>query len=222
MARRTRIELSIPKRGVDEIVELGLSVGVVAGDAHDVFGILPGEVLVLVEQGLAHAGGVVGVDAEDDGLLETVAALLEVVRDPLGHAPAALVDDQGPVEVLPVVTAARDQLTVGVGLAGCRAVALHIHVQVHLDDLVGGEKAVADSLLEGVAEDWLAEPVDVGDVLGLRGCGGEADPGGSGEVVEDLPPGGVLGGAAAVTLVDHDQIEETGGELAEDFPASAR
>jgi hypothetical protein len=34
------------------------------------------------------------------------------------------------------------------------------------------------------------------------------------EVVEDLAPGGVFGGAAAVALVDDDQVEEVGRELA--------
>ena len=50
---------------------------VVAGDAHDVAVVLLGEVRVLVDQRLAHAGGVLGIHAEDDGLLEAVAALLE-------------------------------------------------------------------------------------------------------------------------------------------------
>jgi hypothetical protein len=34
---------------------------------------------------------------------------------------------------------------------------------------------------------------------------------GAAEVVQDLAPGRVIGGAAAVAFVDHDQIEETGG-----------
>jgi hypothetical protein len=77
---------------------------------------------------------------------------------------------------------------------------------VHLDDLVGGEKAVADALFEGVGEDRLAEVVDVGDVLGLLGRGGQPDLGGGREVLQDLAPGGVLGGAAAVALVDDNHL----------------
>ena len=38
------------------------------------------------------------------------------------------------------------------------------------------------------------------------------------EVVEDLAPGRILGGAAAVALVDHDQVEEVGRELSVDVP----
>ena len=66
---------------VDEVAELGLALGVVAGDAHDVAVVLGDEVGVLVDERLAHAGGVLCVDAEDDGLLEAVAALLEELGD---------------------------------------------------------------------------------------------------------------------------------------------
>lgn len=37
--------------------------------------------------------------------------------------------------------------------------------------------------------------------------------GGVGEVAKNLAPGGVLGGAATVAFVDHDQVEEVAGEL---------
>ena len=86
-----------------------------------------------------------------------------------------------------------------------------------LDDLVGRQEAVADALLERVGVDRFAEVVDVGDVFGFLRRGGQADLGGAGEVVEDLPPGGILGRAAAVALVDHDQVEEAGRELAEEL-----
>jgi hypothetical protein len=108
-------------------------------------------------------------------------------------------------------------MAVQVVLVGRRAVALHVDVQVDLDDLVGGEEAVADALLEGVAVDRLAEVVDVGDVFGLLGRGGEADLGGGGEVLQDLTPGGVLGRAAPVALVDDDEIEKAGGKLAKEL-----
>ena len=97
------------------------------------------------------------------------------------------------------------------------AVAFHVHVEMHFDDLVGGEEAVANALLERIGVDRLAEVMDVGDVFGFLGRGGEADLGGGREVFEDLAPGGILGGAAAVALVDDDQVEEAGRELAEDL-----
>ena len=43
-----------------------------------------------------------------------------------------------------------------------------------------------------------------------------------GEIFEDFPPGRILGGAAAMALVDHDQVEEAGRELAEELLALLR
>ena len=111
------------------------------------------------------------VDAEDDRLLEAVAALLEELGDPLGDQLGALVDDERPVEVRLVVDAVGDLLALAVGLALRRAVALDIDVDVDVDDLVRSEKAVLDALLERVGVDGLAEVVDVRDVLRLlRRC----------------------------------------------------
>jgi hypothetical protein len=98
-----------------------------------------------------------------------------------------------------------------------RAPAVHVDVQVDADDLVRGQEAVADALPQRVGVDRRAEVVDVGDVLGLLGRGGQADLRGGAEVVEDLAPGGVFGGAAAVALVDDDQVEEVGRQLAKEL-----
>ena len=53
--------------------------------------------------------------------------------------------------------------------------------------------------------------------FGFLRRGGQADLRGAGKVVEDLAPGGVLGRAAAVALVDDDEVEEAGRELAEEL-----
>ena len=105
-------------------------------------------------------------------------------------------------------------IAVAVEFARLGPVAFHVDVDVDLDDLVGREEAVLDALLERVGVDRLAEVVDVGDVFGFLGRGGQADLRGGGEVVEDFAPGGILGGAAAVAFVDDDQVEEAGRELA--------
>ena len=76
---------------VDEIAELILAVLVAAGDAHDIAVIFVAEVLVLVDEGLAHAGRVFLVHAEDDGLLESVAAFLQELGDLLGGEFGAVV-----------------------------------------------------------------------------------------------------------------------------------
>ena len=62
--------------------------------------------------------------------------------------------------------------------------------------LYGARKAVLDALFERVGVNRLAEVVDVRDVLGFLGCGGEADLRGGREMGEDFVPCGVLGGAA--------------------------
>ncbi len=81
------------------------------------------------------------------------------------------------------------------------------------DDLVRGEKAVVYPLPEGIGVDRIAEVLDVGNSFGFfRRCG-QADLGGVAEIFENLAPGGISGGAAAVAFVDNDQVEEVGAEL---------
>ena len=106
---------------VDEVAELGLAFGVAAGDAHDVAVVFVAQIRVLVDERLPHAGGVLFIHAEDDGLLETVAALLEELGDLLGDQLGAVVDHQRAVEILGVVDAVLDLLAVAVELCPSRA-----------------------------------------------------------------------------------------------------
>ncbi len=64
--------------------------------------------------------------------------------------------------------------------------------------------------------------MDVGNVFGFLGRGREADLGSAGEVFEDFPPGRIVGGAAAVALVDDDQVEEARREFPEELLALLR
>ena len=157
------------------------------------------------------------IDAEDDGLLEAVAAFLQELGDLLGDQLGAVIDDERAVEILGVVDAVFDLLPSRSSLPLLGPVAFDVHVDVDLDHLVGGKEAVANALLERVGVNRLAEIMDVGDVFGFLRRGGEADLGRRREIVENLAPGGILGGAAAVALVDHDQVEEAGRELAEEL-----
>ena len=70
---------------------------------------------------LPHARGVLVVDAEDDRLLEAVAALLEELGDLLGDELRAVVDHERAVEVLLVVDPVLDLVAVAVDLAPSRA-----------------------------------------------------------------------------------------------------
>jgi hypothetical protein len=76
---------------VDEVAKLILAVFVAAGDAHDITVVLVAKVLILVHEGLAHAGRVFLVQAVDNCLLESRAAFLQEVGDLLGGEFGAVV-----------------------------------------------------------------------------------------------------------------------------------
>ena len=157
------------------------------------------------------------VHAEDDRLLEAIAAFLQIPGDLAGHQLGAFVEHQGAVEVFEVVDAVFDLVAVPVELPLLGAIAFHIPVDMDLDDLVGRQEAVENALFQGVGIDRLSEVMDVGNVTGFLGCGGQADLCGRGEVFQDFPPGRILGRAAPVAFVDHDQVEEAGREFTENL-----
>ena len=106
--------------------------------------------------------GVAISDAEDDGLLVAVAALFEKLGDSGGDELGAVINHQDAVVIFGVVDAVFDFLAIAVRLARLGAVALHIHVNVDLDDFVGREEAVANALLEGVGDiggHWVKLPL---------------------------------------------------------------
>ena len=116
------------------------------------------------------------VDAEHDRFLEAVPAVLQILRDLPGDEPGAVIQDQRAVKILGVVDAIVDFDAVSIALSLLGTVAFHIVIDMDLDDLVGGEKAVGDALLsEEYAVDGLTEVLDVRDVCGLLGSGREAD-----------------------------------------------
>lgn len=154
----------------------------------------------------------VNVVAEDDGFLKRIGGL-EEFGNLLRHQLGPRLDNQGAVHVLEVVDAVFDQLAILIEHAFGWPPALQVFIEVDTHHFVGGEKAVFDALLQGVAVNRLTEVSDAGYFFGFLWCGGKADMGGAGEVFEDFTPGGILGGAAAVAFVDHDQVEEVAGEL---------
>ena len=86
-----------------------------------------------------------------------------------------------------------------------------------LDHLIGCKKAVLDALLQRVGVNRLAEIVDVGDVFRFfRRCG-EADLGRGGKIFKNLAPGGILGGAATVALINNDEVKEARREFPEEL-----
>ena len=207
----------ISRLRVDEVAKLVLAILIVAGDAHDVAMIDRHQVGVLVDERLAHRGGVLGVDAEHDRLLVAVAAVFQKLGDLARDDLRAFVDHDVTVVVLDVIDAVFDFVAVAVELAFLGPVALDVDVNVNLDDLVGRKKAVADALAQRVCEGRRTEVINVRSVGGFFWRGREADLGRARKMGEDFPPSGVVRRAAPVTLVDHDQIEEIARKFLEDF-----
>ena len=70
-----------------------------------------------------------------------------------------------------------------------------------------------DTLFQRVGIDRLSEIMNIRNVSGFLGCSGHTDLRGGGEIFQYLAPCRILGGAAPVTFVDHDQVEKTGRKL---------
>ena len=149
------------------------------------------------------------IDAEHDGLLEAISAFLQKIRDFLGDQFRAVVDDEGAIKVLRVIDPVFDFVTVAVGVSPLRPITVHVHVDMDLDNFVRRQEAVLNALLEGVGINGLPEVIDVRNIFRFLGRGGEPDLGCAGEVFEYFPPGCVFGRAAAVALVDNNQIEKS-------------
>ena len=64
--------------------------------------------------------------------------------------------------------------------------------------------------------------MNVGYVLGFLRRGREPDLGSAGEIIENLSPRRIVGGAATMALVNDDQIEKAGREFPEKFLALLR
>jgi len=146
---------------IDEIIEGFHALLIVAGDAHHIAAVGSHQILVLIDQSLAHHQGVLGVDAKHDRFLHPVATGLEVVADPLRHPQGALIDHQVAIEILLVVEAIFDLHAAIIYLPRLGAIAHHINIEMHADHLVGRQKAIADALLEGIGVERLAEIFDI-------------------------------------------------------------
>ena len=149
-----------------------------------------------------------GVHTEHDRFLHAVAAGLEVVADPFRHPQGASIDHQVAIEILLVVEAILNLHAAIIHVTRLRAIAFHVHIEMHTDHFVGRQEAIADALLERIGVEGLTEVLDVRHIFGFLRCGGEADLGGIAEIGEDLAPGRILRRAAAMAFIHHDQIEE--------------
>ena len=201
--------------GVNEIAQLFFALCIITRDAHHVARMFFNQVSVFIDESLAHAGGVWGVYAKHNGFLKAVTTGFEVVAHPLGNARGAVVDDEVAVKVFLVVKPVFNFLPVLVYFTGRGAVAFNVHIQMHLDDFVRCQKAIAYALLEAVGKNGRAKVVAVGDVFGFFGRGCHANLCGGAEVRQDFAPGGIFSRAAAMAFVNHDEVKEAGGEFFE-------
>ena len=160
---------------VDKVVQLGLALRVVAGDAHDVTVILGDEVGILAGESRPHPLGVIDILAKHDGLGEAVAAEFEELRHFFRHEGGAFFENQLTIKVLLIVDAIGDDGPVLVGLLCGGAPAGEILVEMDAHDFVRCEKSILDALLERVGVDRIAEVGDVGNLLGLLGRRSETE-----------------------------------------------
>ena len=164
-----------------------------------------------------------GVDAEDDGLLEAVAALLEEVGDLLRDELRPLVDDERAVEVLLVVDPVLD---VDCPLdPSCRARAgsprCHGRCGPSRPCTARGTRrgcpASASSCRSACRSSGCSRRTSVSFGVAVMPICVALE-----KYVEDVAPGRVLGRAAAVALVHDDQVEEVRRQLLEELLALLR
>ena len=179
----------------------------------DVVGMLLDEVCVQVVERLAHLLGVLLVDAEDDRLGEAVGPA-EEVGEVLGDGVGTRAQGDFAFEVLRVVLVVGDLPPVAVALALSRPPARGVHFGDDSMNAVGGEEPVVDALAQAVGVDGVPEVVVGVAVLFAQRSRRHAELVGGLEVVEDLPPVAVVACAAAMALVDDDEVEEVARVLA--------
>ena len=164
--------------------------------------------LHLVDE-VAHGQRVILRGAEDQRLL----ALVDLLHEDLHAVRFALLDLDDLVEVGLRVALARLDLALDHCVVG--RVDVLVERRGDLLHLERRQEAVVDAVLERVDVDRLAE-VGVGvDVVLALGRGGQAELHGGREVVEDAAPVAFVVRAAAMALVDDDEVEEVRRILAE-------
>ena len=146
----------------------------------------------------------------------------EVLGDLGGHRLVALFQHQLAVHVGAGIDAVFDKVAM---LVGMPAVGRQPKVSLSRSTRITlyGQEAILDALLEAVGVDGIAKVVDVGHLGGFLRRSGQADLGRRAEVAQDSRQAGVLGRAAAVTLIHDDEVEEVRAELLVDvalFPAA--
>ncbi len=142
------------------------------------------------------------IGTEHQGLL----ALIDVAHEELYPIAFALGDDDFAIEVffqigLAALDFAFEEIIIG-------GVYVFVDGGGELLDLERGQETVIDAVLEAVDIDWRAK-VRIGiHVVPSLGGGGEAQLYRRRKVFEDAPPAAFVLGAAPMTFIHHDEVEE--------------
>ena len=191
----------------DEVVELRLALGVVAGNAHDILGVLSHKVAVLIHERLPHTLCMVYIHTEYDGLGKAV-VLLQKASNTFCNGIGTLINDEVLVVVLGIVLTVINLIAVDIPLSRCGTPAFQIFVQTDTENFVRRKETVVDTLLQTVCIDGFAEVRDIGYLFRFLRRSRHADLGGAVEVFEYSAPAGILLGTATVTLIDDNKVEE--------------
>ena len=149
----------------------------------------------------------VDVHAEYDGLGKAV-VFFQKASDTLRHGGGALIDNEVFVVILGVVLPVLDLVPVDVVLSSRGSPTFQVFIQADTEDFVRSEEAVVDTLFQTICINGFAEVRDIGYLFCFLGCSSHTDLRGAVEIFEYPAPTGVLLGAATVTLINDDEVEE--------------
>src|SRR5438445_7392888 len=157
----------------------------IGGDADDVVGVLLDQVCIEVIEGVAHVLGMLLIDAEDNGFIESAVGLQkigEVTRNCFGTRQ----ERDFALKILGGVFGIWNLAAQAVSLASVWPPAHGVRAGDDAMDTVGREETIVDALPQAIRVERIAE-VDVGiAVIFALGGGGHAKLVGGLEIFEDL------------------------------------
>ncbi len=150
------------------------------------------------------------VGTEDNGLVHPV-CLAKVLRYLVRYLANAVLYDNVVIIVRIVIFSVFDKLTVNIALPlqGSPAVA---YVGGDIDNLIGCQEAIVDTLLEAIAVERFAKIGDVRLVAGFLGSSRHTNLYGIAEILQNLAPVAIVLGTTSMALIHYHHIKEFGFE----------
>ncbi len=176
-------------------------------DAADIIRVFAHQIAIQIVQCLPHFGSVFLIDAKDDCLREAI-GLVQKISEMLCNRFGSLEQSNFSFEVRRSINLVWDATPIAINIIFTRPPTRRIPLSDDAVDSIWRKKAVFNSLPQTVLVNRIAEvKVRVASFIAQR-CGCHAELVGGLEVFEDLAPIRIFAGAAAVTFIDDDQIEE--------------